>query len=101
VLDLATISCDVFMPHVGSAFKVGVGGPPIATFTLTSAVDLPQWRRKSAPRSPFTLNLLGPPQPIVQQATYLFQHDVLGDMQLFVVPVGADANGVQYEIHFT
>lgn len=47
----------------------------------------------------FAVLLTGPPEPI-EQATYRMHHAALGDFDLFVVPVGRDERGVQYEAVF-
>ena len=51
-------------------------------------------------RAPFSLELLGPPSPVQAQGTYRLAHPRLGDLDLFMVPVGASPDGVTYEITF-
>jgi hypothetical protein len=48
----------------------------------------------------FALVFAGPQQPFLQQAIYHLIHDKLGELELFLVPVGKDADGFQYEAVF-
>ena len=49
--------------------------------------------------SGFTLVFVAPGD-VLPQATYTFDHDELGLLDLFVVPVGRDETGVSYEAVF-
>lgn len=40
-------------------------------------------------------------ETILPQGSYLLQHDGLGDLELFIVPVGQVSEGVHYEAVFT
>jgi len=51
-------------------------------------------------RRPFSLELLGPPSAVQAQGIYRLAHPGLGDLDLFMVPVGASPAGVSYEIAF-
>jgi hypothetical protein len=48
----------------------------------------------------FALLFHGPQNPFLQQAIYHVEHDNLGELDLFLVPVGRDQNGFQYEAVF-
>ena len=52
-------------------------------------------------RSQFSLIFRGPGDRPLAQAMYELSHDELGDFVLFLVPVGADAEGYRYEAVFT
>ncbi len=52
-------------------------------------------------RTPFSLVFRGPPDPVLPQRIYRFEHHDLGAFEIFVVPVGRDADGVRYEAVFT
>lgn len=49
----------------------------------------------------FAMLFVGPVQPLLPQGTYRFRHDALGERWLFMVPVGQDAQGTQYEVCIT
>jgi hypothetical protein len=50
--------------------------------------------------APFSLLLSGPRNPLLPQASYPVRHPALGIIQLFLVPVGQDAQSTQYEVIF-
>jgi hypothetical protein len=48
----------------------------------------------------FSLVFRGPKAPLVPQGLYLLQHERLGELSLYLVPVGPDNGGMQYEAVF-
>lgn len=46
----------------------------------------------------YSLFFLAPVTPLLPQGTYRFRHAVLGELLLFMVPVGQDGTGTQYEV---
>ncbi len=48
----------------------------------------------------FSLLFRGPMAPCFPQAIYRLHHEKLGSMDLFLVPVGPDGQGMQYEAIF-
>jgi hypothetical protein len=59
-------------------------------------------RRTGAPgfREPFSLHFLGPRFPVYGQGTYRVSHPDLGDIDLFMVPIGSSDEGITYEATF-
>jgi hypothetical protein len=54
-----------------------------------------------SPRScPFAVILGGPPTPMVAQGIHTLLHPDHGPLSLFIVPIGRDADSVQYELIF-
>lgn len=49
---------------------------------------------------PFSVVLRGPRAPMLRQATYAVRHPSLGRLELFLVPLGPDAQGPRYEVTF-
>lgn len=78
-------------PLVGSAVLAEVAGATVEL--IVTEVSDPDVRGGF---ETFSVLLTGPPQPIAQ-ATYPMYHPALGGFELFVVPVGRDADGIQYE----
>ncbi|EIC29892.1 DUF6916 family protein [Methylomicrobium album] len=52
-------------------------------------------------REAYSLLFQGPGQPVLVQRIYRVQQPQLGSMDIFLVPVGKDAGGIQYEAVFT
>jgi hypothetical protein len=46
----------------------------------------------------YSMLFIGPVEPLLPQGTYRFRHDQIGELSLFMVPVGCDAEGAQYEV---
>ena len=52
-------------------------------------------------REPFNLLFRGPRSPYARQGTHRLEHDRLGTLEIFLVPLGPDATGMRYEAVFT
>jgi hypothetical protein len=52
-------------------------------------------------RAPFSIVFRGSLEPVLPQRIYRFEHDELGSFELFIVPIGPDAAGMQYEAVFS
>jgi hypothetical protein len=53
-----------------------------------------------APREPFSLVFRGPAAPALAQRIYRLVVDELGELDLFLVPIGLDGTGMRYEAVF-
>jgi hypothetical protein len=53
-----------------------------------------------AARAPFSLTFLEPGPAYLPQQIYTLAHPALGQLELFLVPIGADARGVRYQAVF-
>jgi hypothetical protein len=51
-------------------------------------------------RRQFALVFRGPLEPVLPQATHAVEHDELGRMEIFLVPIGPDGSGMRYEAVF-
>lgn len=86
-----------FEPHVGDTFTIAVDGTNVA-LVLKEAKPLGTALREGGA---FSLSFVGPTSPLLPQAIYPLGHGTLGTLEIFVVPVGRDSNGVAYEAVFT
>ena len=86
----------MFSEYVGTPFDVL--DDPSRTFglTLTNVVEHVKTERQEV----FSLFFHGPSDPFVSQGTHKLKHSHLGELELFLVPVGRDKNGFQYEAAF-
>lgn len=48
----------------------------------------------------FSIFFKGPANPVLPQRTYALSHEALGDIELFLVPIGPDVEGFGYEAVF-
>jgi hypothetical protein len=99
-LDLNGLTAATFSAHRGTSFRVLGTGDDSVELRLTSVDELP--RQVGAPRAePFSLIFIGPRSPQLPQRTYRLKHGVLGELEIFLVPVGYDTEGgVLYEAVF-
>ena len=56
--------------------------------------------RGSPRQEVFSITFLGPGDVMLPQATYPFEHEALGQFDLFIVPIGQDEQGIYYEAVF-
>lgn len=84
-----------FSAHLDSVFAVS--GPDGIALTLVEAAPL---ARQAPSERQFSLMFRGPAQPVLEQATHALEHPALGALAIFLVPVGRDAHGVQYQAIF-
>lgn len=78
-----------FQPHLREEFHLD-GGPAI-TLTLVEV---------NGEARPFSIEFLGPRDPVLPQRIHRLEHPALGALELFIVPIGRDADGVRYEAVF-
>lgn len=97
------LTYDDFTGREGQRFAASLGGETVVPLVLVEATESPldggagpqgQVRRQ------FTLVFHGPATPVHPQGTYLLAHAELGELEIFLVPVGADAERVRYEAAF-
>ncbi len=102
---LDTFTVEQFAPYVGDTFRVFYNETSSVELTLGSAAEIgnesaKEWSKKSG-RAPFTLVFLGSPQFLLDQGIYRFEHAELEPFEIFLVPLGPEQQGMQYEAIFT
>ena len=102
---LETFTAQMFSPYVGDTFQLPIGDVPPIELQLVSVTELnfPAAARGTAEppkRVPFSLLFRNPQRLYFPQAIYHIEHEQLGAMQIFLVPMGPDAEGMQYEAIF-
>jgi hypothetical protein len=97
------LTFDLFEGRVGESFEVSTDGVSAVTVELTEATESNE-PGGSGPhgeqRRQFSLEFRGPAGPVLPQATYRLEHGELGMLELFLVPIGPDADGMRYEAAF-
>ena len=96
----ALLTIDTFRPHEGSTFVLRATAEHRFDLTLTGVRALGAGSHGS--REPFALDFRGPAgAPALAQMTYRLEHEQLGGQEIYLVPVGATAEGADYEAIFT
>jgi hypothetical protein len=98
MLDRLTVAD--FKGRTGETFRIADPKGAIDV-VLAEATDL---SLRAAPpgsrRAPFSLIFRGPPKPVLPQRTYALENETMGRLEIFLVPIGPDAEGMRYEAVF-
>ncbi len=89
-----------FADKLGHVFAVSEQNVPAIALTLTEAAPLPARMAMPGGRPPFTLIFLGKDPRVLPQRLYRLEHNEMGKLSLFLVPIGKDAQGVSYQATF-
>jgi len=76
-----------------ACFQMTAEGSDSIEVVLTEVSDL----RTTPRQEEFSIVFSGPAEPALPQGTYRLEHQETGPTELFLVPVGGDANGMRYE----
>ncbi len=92
----------LFEPHVGDSFDVALadpdGGPLRLVLSETSESTEAGGRGPDGQsRQQFSLVFSGPVERVLPQRTYAVRHPDLGDLGLFLVPLGPQGGAMRYE----
>ena len=86
-----------FSEHLNTPFRLALQGGTLELELYEVKVLEPH----PGPRAdPFSVFFRGPRGPVLPQATYALEHEKLGKLEIFLVPVGPDAKGMCYEAVF-
>jgi hypothetical protein len=97
VADLEALRADDFAPLLREPFRIDPGdGSAIAVDLIeVSEADSGAGRRQ------FSLVFQGGPTPPLPQRIYAVEHERLGRIEIFLVPLGPDGIGQRYQAVFT
>jgi hypothetical protein len=98
MLDQLTV--ESFEPHVGTSFWAEFPSGGKVELRLVRAARVMESEAARLPRHPFSLFFIGPKSYKLEQATYHLAHPTMEPMDIFLVPVGEDAQTYQYEAVF-
>ena len=92
--DLRSLTIADFAPLLHERFRIDPGEQPPFEVELTEITEI---AREPGGRAPFSLVFAGGPGPPLPQRIYRVEHDDLGTLEIFLVPIAAD----RYEAVFT
>lgn len=95
MLDKLTV--DDFKTLLGATFRAAVADGEVVMLRLDSAENLPA---AGGPRKPFALLFTGTAQIPLNQQIYTLENDSLGQLDIFLVPVGETDGTREYEAVF-
>lgn len=94
---IETIGREDFAKHINTEFRINDANTHV---TLTLAAVNGNAPHAESGWENFSLHFIGREGAPLPQRIYLFDHDSLGALDLFIVPVKQDAEGVHYEAIF-
>jgi hypothetical protein len=97
---LEQFTIDTFRPLVGESFRVEGDDAPLE-LELAAVEELGERGDAARSRAPFSLVFRGPVEPVLPQRIYRFENETLGAFEIFIVPIGPDEAGMQYEAVFS
>ena len=98
MLDLATVTCEDFAACLNQDFEIIF---PDGTLPVKLTEAKPWGPDQPATvRQPFTLTFRLERNLRLPQGTYKMRHSTLGEMEIFIVPIAADANSSTLEAVF-
>jgi len=104
VAETAWFTYDDFADRVGEQFRVRLPETHELELVLSEvaagAEDGAGTGPGGATRQQFSLLFRGPTEPQLSQGLWELEHDGMGELALFLVPLGPDADGPRYEAAF-
>lgn len=100
---LDTLTLDDFAPAVGEVFVLDDRQAGRLDLELLEARTIDAGAPASGSdgtRAPFSLLFRGPLEPALPQRIYRLEHEAVGALEIFIVPVARDASGVHYQAIF-
>lgn len=89
-----------FADKVGEVFSINEQDIPAIPLTLAEAQPLNAARTMPGMRPPFSLIFLARDPRVLPQRLYRIEHNGLGEVAIFLVPIGKSAEGVSYQATF-
>lgn len=93
---LAQIKPMTLTEQVGTEFDVMDDPSRAICLTLTKVVE----HVKTEHQETFSIFFHGPSDPFIPQGIHRLKHNSLGELNIFLVPIGQDKDGFQYEAVF-
>ena len=90
------MSAEMFSKHLNTIFRIPVPEAEALELELITVEEFPP----SPNQERFSLIFRGPLDRGVYQGVYDFEHDALGTISIFVVPLSQKEDGVRYEAVF-
>ncbi|MDO9414088.1 MAG: hypothetical protein Q7T81_16075 [Pseudolabrys sp.] len=94
------LSYDDFAGKTGEVFSISDTDVPQIPLTLTETERVKAHRGPAGMREPFSLIFVARDPRVLPQRIYRLEHNDLGELDIFLVPIGKTADGVSYQAMF-
>jgi hypothetical protein len=99
-MELKSLGYEDFSDKVGQSFKVLGLGDVDLDLTLEEALALPANARGPGMRAPFSLVFVGHPDLLLGQQIHRLEHADMGELEIFLTPIGRNERAISYEAVF-
>ena len=90
-----------FQERLHQTFRMSLGASNVLDLELVEVRDLGRRKHNDGSElSCFALTFRAPTRAAAPQAVYRVEHDTLGVLEIFLVPIGPDEIGMRYEAVF-
>jgi hypothetical protein len=96
---LETLTKENWTKYLGENFQVDAGN--FGSLVMKLAAVSGYGQRQGGNREAFSLLFCGPLRPVLPQHIYRIGHAGIGELDIFLVPVGPQVDGLGYEAVFT
>lgn len=97
-MDLADLTYDTFAGRVGETFRDGETGAELELVSVTDATEALR-NVPEGQRAPFSLVFRGP--TLLPQSIRALEHDGLGALEIFLVPIAQTPDGYEHQAVFS
>lgn len=99
---LDSLSSTSFSQHINQTFTLHLEDSKPLELELIEVAELGPAPKDPHQRHAFSILFGGPSQPVLPQRIYRVEHDTIGTLDIFLVPLGQDRTGrMRYEAVFT
>jgi len=99
-VSLDGLTLATFLPAVKTTFRVRTSDTAFVELQLTHASPSRYSRPDAGDHKSFSLLFSGPGDRFLEQRIYLFEHDQIGQFDLFITPSGRSGGKFEYEAVF-
>jgi hypothetical protein len=99
--DLATLTHLQLEECIEQCFEATDAGDEPVELVLTEVRTRGEADPAGGRRQAFSVLFAGPAEPALEQRMYTLQNETLGELAIFLVPVGLDGGRMLYEAVFT
>jgi hypothetical protein len=96
---MANLTEQEFSKHVGSEFRIALGEREVTLKLAEVKGYMPQSTEQGGMER-FSVFFDGPANVRLPQQSYRLEHDKMGELDLFLVPISGDEKGFRYEAVF-
>ena len=96
-----TLTRDDFSKRLNQKFRVTAGETTLECELVECRPILESREVEEGRREPFSVIFRGPMEPVMAQQTWHLENDEMGALEIFLVPIGPDQQGMRYEAVFT